>query len=167
MKLPTTALLSVIMAVTAVSTVVGPTFKAEIINFPLDEAGNLSVTNGVASKVVTLATDLSMVGYEEFVVTVDGFNELVVYASFKEWNYPTLQYTVDVDFMVDGIVTDASIAQVEGISGTVDAYTLPLNASALYHIRGPEAIIKVWAFSAVPPFPSASLQVSLSLYLRG
>lgn len=167
MKLPATALLSIIMAITAVSTVVGPTFKAEITNFPLDEAGNLKVSNGVPSKVLTLATDLSMVGLEEFVVAVDGFSEVIVYASFKEWNYPTLQYVVKVNFMVDGIVTDAGIAQVEEISGTIDAYTTPLNASALYHIRGPEVIIKVYAFSAAPPYPSASLQVSLSLYLRG
>lgn len=44
MKVPTTALMSVVLVLTAFSTMSRPTFDVNVTNFPLDEQGNLRVT---------------------------------------------------------------------------------------------------------------------------
>jgi len=82
--------------------------NVNVMNFPLDEEGNLKVSTGETSKVVTLVKDLKMSGseaetrYEYFSVDVEGYNEFCLFAGFRNWTCDAY-YDVGVRFKADGI----------------------------------------------------------------
>jgi len=144
-----------------------------VTNFPLDEQGNLKVSSGVTSKVITVVKGLNLswttaqYDYEEFVVDVDGYKEFVVYASFSNWT-TYCSFWANMRFVSDEIEVWAS-PEDHSISGDTEydtPYTVPRDMSALYHVRGPAVVIRVSA-SRFWAHPSDGwVLASVSLYLR-
>jgi len=147
--------------------------QVEVINFPLDEQGNLKVSSGVTSKVVTVVKDLNLSwtvtqrDYEDLMVDVDGYNEFVVYASFRNWT-TYCGFAVVVRFVTDeiGVYTSPEDPYIQGNTEDDTPYTEPLNASALYHIRSPFVVIRVSAQRMHEYQADGWILASISLYLR-
>lgn len=180
MKINTTVLMSVVLVLTAFSAMSKPTFDVNVANFPLDEEGNLRVSSaGVTSKVITVVKDLNLSwtggfpalswDYEYFTVDVDGYNEFVVYASFRNWTTMDAEqdFRVIVSFVVDEIGAYPK-NQPESIEINIWAeqeYFAPWSESALYHVKGTQAKLLIEA-SADTPYPAGWVLASVSLYLR-
>ena len=66
--------------------------EVEVTNFPLDEEGNLKVSTGATSKVITVVKDLNLSWishpstlYWTDLIEVEGYSESYVYVNIRNW----------------------------------------------------------------------------------
>ena len=151
--------------------------NVNVTNFPLDEQGNLKVSSGAFSKVITVTKDLNLSWtggvdnhyvWEIFTVETDGYSELYLYISVRNWTVPMQSINSNIYFIVDGIA--ANVGKEKGSSSFTivheyEDYGYPINASARYYVWGTTARIHVEA-NAADPYPAGWVLVSVSLYLR-
>lgn len=169
MKVPTTALMSVVLVLTSLSVISRPTIDVNVINFPLDEQGNLKTSYIPTSKVQTLIRNANVswsegtghIGKNLDVVDVDGYDEIVFYISFKNWTQD-VHYFFTVHFIVDGI----SVYRYGGADGDLwIPYTTPHNNSACHRVIGTECLLTIHVNVSFPR-PAGWFLVDVSVYLR-
>ncbi|NIO36839.1 hypothetical protein GTO27_03950 [Candidatus Bathyarchaeota archaeon] len=167
-------MLSIALLTISMSAWIPWVLNVNVTNFPLDEHGNLKVSSGVTSEVITLASDYNMSwiegrrGHTSFTADVAEYNEVVVYASFKNWTTEG-DCHVGLVFSVDGIGIYAWTED-EFRWGSWEVYMpyrFPSSRSYLYHIRGTEARLYIEFYpSDYSNNPAGWILVSISLYLR-
>jgi len=174
MKIPTTAMLSLVLVLTSLTAFSKPVSEVYVTNLPLDEQGNLKVSFAKATKVITVVKDLNLswvTGSRTIhfpnTISVDGFSEVYVFASVSYSTIGQWQFGYNPIGSLDGIEVEIPYESGSTSTQRSDAYSpLPLSISARFTVWAPEFKMRLWTYGNLVQYPNGWMLVSVSLYLR-